>query len=128
MVEHLIKTINHGIIMLSATLENMDCWHEQVAKVKFGYICKIQANTKFSPFMIMIGRTPHLRASNYLHSSIALIDDIVDTKFIIKQFFQELKLIVSIHENVMLNVEQAQKKQKKTYLLKKGCKPLKDGC
>jgi hypothetical protein len=31
-----------------------------------------------------------------------------------------VKLIASIHENVLLNVEQAQKKQKKTYDGKKG--------
>jgi len=31
-----------------------------------------------------------------------------------------MKLIANIHENVLLNVEQAQKKQKKTYVTKKG--------
>ncbi len=31
-----------------------------------------------------------------------------------------MKLIANIHENVLLNVEQAQKKQKKTYATKKG--------
>jgi hypothetical protein len=31
-----------------------------------------------------------------------------------------VELIVSIHENVLLNVEQAQKKQRKTYATKKG--------
>jgi hypothetical protein len=31
-----------------------------------------------------------------------------------------MKLIASIHENVLLNVEQAQQKQKKTYATKKG--------
>ncbi len=31
-----------------------------------------------------------------------------------------MKLIASIHENVLLNVEQAQKKQKKTYATRKG--------
>jgi hypothetical protein len=31
-----------------------------------------------------------------------------------------VKLIASIHENVLLNVEQAQKKQKKTYEGRKG--------
>jgi hypothetical protein len=32
----------------------------------------------------------------------------------------EMKLIASIHENVLLNVEQIQKKQKKTYDTRKG--------
>jgi hypothetical protein len=31
-----------------------------------------------------------------------------------------VKLIASIHENVLLNVEQAQKKQRKTYATRKG--------
>jgi hypothetical protein len=31
-----------------------------------------------------------------------------------------MKLIANIHENVLLNVEKAQKKQKKTYATKKG--------
>jgi hypothetical protein len=31
-----------------------------------------------------------------------------------------MKLITNIHENVLLNVEQVQKKQKKTYVTRKG--------
>ncbi len=53
MVERLIKTIKHGITILSTTPENIDCWDEQLAKVMFGYRCGIQASTKFSPFMII---------------------------------------------------------------------------
>jgi len=52
MVERLIKTIKHGIIVLSITPKNADCWDEQLAKVMFG--CKIYTNTKISPFMIVI--------------------------------------------------------------------------
>jgi hypothetical protein len=33
---------------------------------------------------------------------------------------QNMKLIASIHENVVLNVEQAQQKQKRTYATRKG--------
>jgi hypothetical protein len=33
-----------------------------------------------------------------------------------------VKLITSIHENVLFNVEQAQKKQRKTYATRKGKK------
>jgi hypothetical protein len=120
MVERLIKTIKHGITVLSPTLENMDCWHEQLAKIMFGYRCGIHANTKFFPFMIMIGHTPRLRADNYLHSPTIVIDDNVDTETTTNQFLQKVKLITSIHENVLLNVEQAQKKQRKTYATRKG--------
>jgi hypothetical protein len=60
--------------------------------------------------MIMIGHAPHLKADNYLHSLTIMVDDNVDVEIIIAQFLQKMKLIASIHENVLFNVEQAQKK------------------
>jgi hypothetical protein len=120
MAERLIKTIKHGIIVLSAMPKNANCWDEQLAKVMFGYKCRIQATTKFSPFMILTGRTPRLRVNNYLHSLTVVVDDIIDAKTTIEQFIQKMKLIASIHENVLFNVEQAQQKQKKTYATKRG--------
>jgi len=120
MVEHLIKTIKHGITILVATPKNIDYWDEHLAKVMFGYRCEIQASTKFSPFMILTGRTPRLRADNYLHALTAVTNDNVDVEVVVAQFLQKVKLITSIHENVLLNVEQAQKKQRKTYATKKG--------
>ncbi len=66
------------------------------------------------------GRTPPLRVDNYLHFLIVVINDTVDVKIIKEQIFQKMKLVVSIHENVQFNVEQAQKKQKKTYATRKG--------
>jgi hypothetical protein len=119
MAERLIKTIKHGITILAATLENVDCWDEHLAKVMFGYRCGIQASTKFSPFMILTGRTPRLRADNYLHALTNVTDDSVDVEVVAAQFLQKVKLIASIHENVLLNVEQVQKKQRKTYATKK---------
>jgi hypothetical protein len=83
------------------TWERVNCWDEQLAKVMFGYRCGIQTGTKFSPFMILIGRTPCLRVDNYLHSSTVVINDIIDAKTTTKQ---KMKLIVNIHENVLLNV------------------------
>jgi hypothetical protein len=71
----------------------------------FGYRCGIQASTKFSPFIILTGRTPHLRADNYLHALTAVTDDNVDVEVDVAQFLQKVKLIASIHENVLLNVE-----------------------
>jgi hypothetical protein len=52
----------------------------------FGYRCGIQANTKISPFMIMTGRTPRLRADNYLHSLTAMTNDNDDVEVIAAQF------------------------------------------
>jgi hypothetical protein len=120
MAERLIKTIKHGVTILSAAPDNANCWDEQLAKVMFGYRCRIQSSTKFSPFMILIGRTPHLRANNYLHSLIAETNDTADVETTAEQFMQKVRLIASIHENVLLNVEQAQQKQKRAYATKKG--------
>jgi len=60
--------------------------------------------------MILTGRTPRLRADNYLHGLTAVIDDDVDVEVAAAQFLQKMKLITSIHESVLLNVEQAQQK------------------
>ncbi len=120
MAERLIKTIKHGITVLSAVPDNANCWDEQLAKVMFGYRCKIQSSTKFSPFMILTRCTPRLRADNYLHSLTAEVDDTANVETTAEQLMQKMKLIASIHENVLLNVKQAQQKQKRTYATRKG--------
>jgi hypothetical protein len=51
----MIKTIKHGITVLTTNLANVDCWDEHLAKVLFGYKCGVQVSTKFSPFMVLIG-------------------------------------------------------------------------
>ncbi len=101
-------------------LENVNCWDEHLAKILFGYRCGIQASTKFSPFMILTGRTPRLRVDNYLHALTAVTDDGANVEVVATQFLQKVELIASIHENVLLNVKQAQKKQRKTYATRKG--------
>jgi hypothetical protein len=55
--------------------------------------------------MIMTGHTPHLKVNNYLHSLTIMVDDNVDVETAVAQFLQKVKLIASIHENVLLNVE-----------------------
>jgi len=120
MAERMIKTIKHGITMLAATLANMDCWDQQLAKVLFGYRCGIQTNTKFSPSMILTSRTPCLRADNYLQALTDETDDGVDMEAVVAEFLQKVELIASIHDNVLLNVEQAQKQQKKVYAARRG--------
>jgi len=120
MAKRLIETIKNGIMVLSTMLKNVNYWDEQLAKVMFRYKCGIQANTKFSPFMILIGCTPHLRANNHLDSLTVVVDETADVETTAKQFMQKMKLIISIHENVLLNVEQAPQKQKKTYATKEG--------
>jgi hypothetical protein len=58
--------------------------------------------------MTFTGRTPRLRADNYLHALTVVTDDDVDVEVTAAQFLQKVKLIASIHESVLLNVEQAQ--------------------
>jgi hypothetical protein len=70
--------------------------------------------------MILTGRTPRLRVDNYLHALTVVTDDDVDAKVVAAQFLQKVKLIVSIHESVLLNVEQVQQKQRRTYAARKG--------
>jgi hypothetical protein len=120
MAERLIKTIKYGMTVLSATPNNTNCWDEQLAKVLFGYRCGIQSSTKFSPFMILTGRTPCLRADNYLHSLTAEIDDTADVETTAEQFMQKVRLIANIHEKVLVNVGQVQQKQKRAYATRKG--------
>jgi transposase InsO family protein len=107
MAERLIKTIKHGITILAATPENVNCWDKHLAKILFGYRCGIQASTKFSPFMILTSRTPRLRADNYLHALTAMTNDGANVEVAAAQFLQKVELIANIHENVLLNVEQA---------------------
>jgi len=120
MAERFIQTIKHNITVLAATSKSVNCWDEHLAKILFGYRCGIQASTKFSPFMILTGRAPRLRADNYLHALIVMINDDVDVEVAITHFLHKVKLIASIHKSVLLNVEQAQQKQRRTYATRKG--------
>jgi hypothetical protein len=70
--------------------------------------------------MILTGRSPRLRADNYLNVLTDITDDGVDVEVVVAQFLQKVRLIVSIHERVSLNVEQAHKKQRHTYATRKG--------
>jgi len=116
----MIKTIKHGIMVMATNPANMDCWDEHMAKVLFRYRCGVQASTKFSLFMVLTGRSPRLRADNYLSALTGVVDDGVDVEQIAAQFLEKVKLIANIHENVLLNVKQAQKRQQSTYANKKG--------
>ncbi len=120
MAERMIKTLKHGITILAANPANVNCWDEQLAKVLFGYRCGVQASTKFSPFMVLTGRSPRLRADNCLDNLTNVIDDTSTEEDMAAQFLEKVRLIANIHEHVLLNVEQAQKKQKHTYTNRAG--------
>jgi hypothetical protein len=120
MAERMIKTLKHGITVLAADPANVNCWDEHLAKVLFGYRCGVQASTKFSPFMILTGRSPRLRADNHLNVLTNEVNDTSNVEDTAAQFLEKVQFIASIHESVLLNVEQAQKKQKNTYVNRPG--------
>ncbi len=120
MAERMIKTIKHGITVLAATPGSTDCWDDHLAKILFGYRCGVQTSTRFLPFMILTSHTPRLRADNYLHALTAETDVGEEVEVAVTQFLQKMELIASIHENVLLNVEQAQKQQRKIYASRRG--------
>jgi len=120
MAERMIKTLKHGITVLAADPSNVNCWDEHLAKILFGYRCGVQASTKFSPYMILTGRSPRLRVDNHLNTLTDVIDDSSNVEDTAVQFLEKVKLIASIHEDVLLNVEQAQKKQQSTYANRSG--------
>jgi len=49
-----------------------------------------------------------------------MVDDTIDEGTIVEQFLQKMKLIASIHDNVLFNVKQTQQKQKKIYATRRG--------
>ncbi len=120
MAERMIKTLKHGITVLAADPANVNCWDEHLAKVLFGYRCGVQASTKFSPFMILMGLSPRLGADNHLNALTNEVNDTSSVEDTAIQFLEKVQLIASIHESVLFNVEQAQKKQKNTYANRPG--------
>jgi hypothetical protein len=65
--------------------------------------------------MILTGRTPRLRTDNYLQALTAETDDGAGIEDVATQFLQKVELIGSIHNDVVNNVGQVQKQQKKIY-------------
>jgi len=55
--------------------------------------------------MILTGRTPRLRADNYLQALTAKTDDGDDIEEAAAQFLQKMELIGSIHNSILCNVE-----------------------
>jgi hypothetical protein len=63
----MIKTLKNGLFVVSST--DLDNWVLQLPWILFGYRCGVQANTKFSPFMVLTWRSPRLTCDMaFLHS------------------------------------------------------------
>ncbi len=80
----------------------------------------MQANTKFLPFMIITGCTLKLKVDNHLNMLTQEFDAKVGVEQMVEQIIAKMELIVGMHKAILGNVEKAQQKQKKTYVLPKG--------
>jgi hypothetical protein len=96
MVERVIKTIKHELTVMVAT--NIHDWDLLLARIFFGYRCGIQANTKYSPFMVLNGCTPRLTIDNSLSGLCDVFDEQESPKVMADQMILKLQLIVSVHK------------------------------
>jgi hypothetical protein len=60
----MIITLKSGLSVVSSI--NLDYWVLQLPRKLFGYRSGVQANNKFYPFMVLIGKTPRLTCDNSL--------------------------------------------------------------
>lgn len=64
MVEMLVKTLKHGLIVLFISIKHVLNWDERF--ILFRHCCGIQTNTEFSLCMILTSLIPRLRIDNFL--------------------------------------------------------------
>jgi len=108
MVELLIKTIKHKLTVMAAT--NIHDWDSLLPRIFFGYRRGIQANTKHSPFMVLIGCMPRLTIDNSLSGLCNVFDEQASPRVMVDQMIFKMQLIASVHKSLLENVEHAQKK------------------
>ncbi len=72
--------------------------------------CGIQANTKYSPYMILTNRTPRLTIDNWLRNLTQIVEDYITNEEMELQMVFKMKLVVQLHEALLQNVDQAQNK------------------
>ncbi len=61
-----------------------------------------------------------MRADNFLQALTAETDESENVEVLAARFLQKVELIASLHDDVLVNVEQAQRRQKKNYAARKG--------
>jgi hypothetical protein len=108
MVEKKIKTIKHGFMVVSSF--DVQKWDVQVLRILVWYQCGIQSSTKFSPYMIFIGRTPRSTIDNNLNTFTETIDDEIDTNTMVICMIKKMELISQLHESLLEDVGQTKKK------------------
>jgi hypothetical protein len=102
MVERMIKTLKNGLSVVSST--DLDNWDLQLPRILFSYRCGVQASTKFSPFMVLTGRTPRLTCDNGLFAFINVQKDELTLNEMTQLMVEKLNLISYMHSFVLENV------------------------
>ncbi len=95
-------------MVLAAT--NIQDWDLLLPRILFGYQCGIQANMKYSPFMVLIGRTPRLTIDNNLSGLCDVFNEQENPKVKAEQMILKMRLIANVHKTLLENVEHAQTK------------------
>jgi hypothetical protein len=118
MAKRLVKTLKHGLTIFYATFEHVWTWDEP--RILFGYRCGVQANTKFSPHMIFIGRIPKLRIDKFFSPLVGTYNEDDDPEIMVERMIKKMQLISKMHGQILNSVVQAQAKQKRAYASRKG--------
>jgi hypothetical protein len=118
MVERMIKNLNNGLSIVSSI--DLDNWDLQLPQILFGYGCGVQASIKFFLFMALIGRTPRLTCDNELFAFTNVEKDELTLDEMIQLIVEKLKLISNMHSSMLENVDQAQKRQRRSNVARKG--------
>jgi hypothetical protein len=90
MARRLVKTLKHGLTILFATSEDVWTWDEHLPRILFGYKCGVQTSTKFSPHMILIGRTPKLWADNFLSPLVGTYNEDDDLEILVEKMIEKM--------------------------------------
>jgi hypothetical protein len=73
----------------------------------------MQANTKYSPFMVFTRHTPRLTIDNSLNGLCDVFDEHARSELNAMQMVHKMELIVNVHKSILENVEQVQEETKK---------------
>jgi hypothetical protein len=91
----------------------------------FGHRSGVQANTKLFlfmvlTFMVLIGRIPRFTCDNNLATFINVEKEKLTLEEMTQLMVEKFKLIANMHSYVLENVNQAHKKQHRSYVERKG--------
>jgi hypothetical protein len=73
----------------------------------FGYKSGVHASTKFSPFIVLIGRTPRLTCDNNLVAFTNVEKEELTLEEMMQLMVEKFKLISNMHSYVLETVDQA---------------------